>query len=335
MQSAERALADYGMTAASVRPLDGGLINQTFLVETRDEKFILQSLNKIFAASVHQDIEAITAYLAAKGMTTPRLLRTQQGGLWTTVEGEVFRLMTFIAGDTFHRLDSPQRAVAAGALVGRFHAALQDCQHHFVFTRPGAHDTAKHMAFLRDTVARHPAHPQFARVQGAAGDILTAYAALASLPAVPLRMAHGDLKVSNIIFDGPRGVALIDLDTMAMLPLPIELGDALRSWCNPAAEDTTETSFALPLFAAAMEGYLSQATFLTDDERSAIPLGVMTIALELAARFCADALNETYFGWNPQRFGSRSEHNLIRGIGQLNVFKSLHAQQQDAARIVR
>jgi len=332
---AERALSDYGMTGAQVRSLDGGLINKTFLVEQGADKHILQSLNPIFAPTVHEDIEAITAHLQHKGLTTPRLLRTQSGALWATVEGEVFRMMTFIAGDTVHRLDSAARATGAGELVGRFHAALQDCTHHFVFTRPGAHDTAKHMAFLRDTLGKHEAHPQFARVQAAGRDILEAYAALAPLPNVPLRMAHGDLKVSNILFHGSQGVALVDLDTMAMLPLPIELGDALRSWCNPAAEDTTETEFNLELFAAAMGGYLPRVSFMTPEERAAIPLGVETIALELAARFCADALNESYFGWNPQRFASRSEHNLIRGIGQLNVFKSLHAQQQDAARIVR
>ena len=323
------------MSGASVRPLDGGLINQTFLVEARSERYILQSLNKIFAPTVHEDIEAITAHLASKGLTTPRLVRTETGCLWTTVDGEVFRLMTFIVGDTVHRLDSAARAIGAGELVGRFHQALRDCTHRFVFTRPGAHDTAKHMAFLHNTVLKHDGHPQRARVQDAAADILSAYKQLAPLPEVPLRMAHGDLKVSNILFAQTRGVALVDLDTMAMLPIPIELGDALRSWCNPAAEDTKETAFEVPLFAAAMEGYLPQAAFLTSAERESIPLGVMTVALELAARFCADALNESYFGWNPERFASRSEHNLIRGIGQLNVFKSLHAQREQAARLVR
>ena len=291
--------------------------------------------NPIFAPSVHEDIEAVTAHLEAKGLTTPRLVRTVSGGLWTTVAGEVFRMMTFIPGETLHRLDSAARASGAGALVGRFHAALRDCTHTFVFTRPGAHDTGKHMAFLRETLVKHEAHAQFARVQAAAREILEAYAALAPLPAVPLRMAHGDLKVSNLLFDGARGVALVDLDTLALLPLPVELGDALRSWCNPAAEDTTETEFNLALFAAAMAGYLPEARFMTVEERSAIPLGVETIALELAARFCADALNESYFGWNAQRFASRSEHNLIRGIGQLNVFKSLHMQHESASRIVR
>jgi Ser/Thr protein kinase RdoA (MazF antagonist) len=329
------ALADYGLSGATLRPLDGGLINKTFLVEARGERFILQSLNKIFAPSVHDDIEAITAHLESKGVTTPRLVRTQGGALWTQVGDEVFRVMTFVDGETLHRLDSPERAAGAGALVGQFHAALQDCAHHFFFTRPGAHDTAKHMAFLRETLGRQAAHLNYARVAAAAEDILRAYEALPALPALPLRIAHGDLKVSNILFAGNRGVALVDLDTMARLPLAIELGDALRSWCNPAAEDTTDTRFDSSLFAAAMRGYLPQASFITAEERAAIPLGVMTIALELAARFCADALNENYFGWNPQRFASRSEHNLIRGVGQLNVFKSLHAQALDAALIVR
>ena len=50
---------------------------------------------------------------------------------------------------------------------------------------------------------------------------------------------HGDPKISNLMFarDSDRGLCLIDLDTLGPMPIALELGDALRSWCNPAAED--------------------------------------------------------------------------------------------------
>jgi hypothetical protein len=52
--------------------------------------------------------------------------------------------------------------------------------------------------------------------------------------------------------------------------------------------------------------------------------------VELAARFCADALNESYFGWNPKSFPSRSEHNQARAESQLAAARSL-AEQRTAA----
>ena len=53
------------------------------------------------------------------------------------------------------------------------------------------------------------------------------------------------------------------------------------------------------------------------------------------ARFCADALNETYFGWDPDKFASRSEHNQVRAASQLAVARSLADQRADLETIIR
>ena len=54
---------------------------------------------------------------------------------------------------------------------------------------------------------------------------------------------------------------------------------------------------------------------VTDAEWAALVPGAERIALELSCRFALDALDESYFGWNP-RFGGRGEHNLLRARGQ-------------------
>ena len=59
-----------------------------------------------------------------------------------------------------------------------------------------------------------------------------------------------------------------------------------------------------------------------------------TILVELAARFCADALNESYFAWDARRYASRGEHNEVRAKGQLAVLRSLDAQLEEALGIV-
>ena len=58
-------------------------------------------------------------------------------------------------------------------------------------------------------------------------------------------------------------------------------------------------------------------------------------SLQLAARFCADALNEAYFGWNPEQFASRTEHNQVRAAGQLTVAESLVSKRADLEKILR
>jgi Ser/Thr protein kinase RdoA (MazF antagonist) len=140
---------------------------------------------------------------------------------------------------------------------------------------------------------------------------------------------HGDPKISNVMFatHAERALCLIDLDTLARMPVALEVGDALRSWCNPATEDAADARFVRPLFAAAVEGYAAAARgLLAREEWSAIPDGTLAITVELAARFCADALRESYFRWDERRYPSASAHNQARARAQLGIAESLRAQ---------
>jgi Ser/Thr protein kinase RdoA (MazF antagonist) len=161
---------------------------------------------------------------------------------------------------------------------------------------------------------------------------------LESLPESPLRVVHGDPKASNVLFapDRSRALCLVDLDTLSRMRLPLELGDAFRSWCNPGGEDQQRASFSLELFAAAVEGYAGSAGDLpTPAERAALVAATETIYVELAARFCTDALEESYFAWDPARYPSRSEHNRVRAESQLAAAASLAAQRAAAEAAVR
>ena len=337
----EELLARWdGFAGGTATPFGNGLINDTFLVERDGRRCVLQRLHPVFSPLVHHDIEAVTAHLAAKGVTTPRLLRTNDGALWveraTAERNEVWRAQTFIEGGTsFDRVDGAARAFAAGALVGRFHGALADLHHFYRAARAGVHDTAKHLATLAEALDAHPAHRLRDEVGALADEIVAAGRALPDLTALTKRHAHGDLKLSNLLFDARGdGLCLVDLDTVGAMILPFELGDALRSWCNPAGEDDARCAVDVDVFTAALRGYGSTATMAPED-RDALVDGVFTICTELAARFAADAHNERYFGWNPQRHAGRGEHNLLRARGQWSLAKSVRARRGELDGAVR
>jgi Ser/Thr protein kinase RdoA (MazF antagonist) len=313
----------------AVRPAeDGGLINVTWYVGD-PVQWVVQRLHPAFRADVHDDIEAVTAHLAARGLVTPRLLRTDAGTLCDTGPEGVFRVMDFVPGRTFQRVESPALAEAAGALVARFHAAVDDLVYDYHHVRPGAHDTPLHMRRLEEGLSR--ASPE---ARAVAEEILERWHTF-EMADLPLRHCHGDLKISNLRFDAAGGgLCLLDLDTLSALPLDVELGDAWRSWCNPRGEDDPDTHFDLDIFAASVRGYVAVRP-LSAVERDALAGAPERIALELASRFCRDAWEDAYFGWNAQRFPSRTAHNLFRARGQLSLARSARARRSDAERVLR
>src|SRR5215468_3295082 len=320
--------------AVEIAPLAGGLINATFAVRRGGVPIaVVQRLHPVFAGEVNLDIDAITSHLAARGLVTPRLLRTRDGRAWHE-HGGVWRALSWVDGDTVHAVPGPAWAEAGGALVGAFHRAVADLSHDYAFARVGVHDTAAHLARLADCVA---AGGDAAAV-ALGREILDAARRLPGMPPVPRRHCHGDLKISNLLFaTAPvRGVSLVDLDTVGLSTMAFELGDAMRSWCNPRGEDAGSVAFDLAIFAAAIRGFRDVADpVITADERVAIVVGLETVCLELAARFAVDVFRDEYFGWDPARFPSRRVHNLVRAQGQLELGRAVRAARADALDLVR
>lgn len=328
--SARAALERWNLGDARVEPIPGGLINWTFRVRTAAGDFVLQRVSPIFAPEVCDDVDRVTRHLAGKGVATPEIVTSEGGRAFERIDDATWRLMTFIDGVTRLRLEHPRPAEEAGAALGRFHAALLDFDQSFAASRLGVHDTERHLARLEAALAQHRSHPRLGEVKPVAEAILSHERP--SLPVTAERIVHGDPKIANLIFDPIRdaAVAWVDLDTVGPMALPLEIGDALRSWCNRSGEDRGRAELDLDLLEAALRGYLREASFPTEAEIGAFIPGLETIALELASRFCRDALEESYFGWSPERFPTASHHHLARAQTQLALAREVFARRSEA-----
>jgi Ser/Thr protein kinase RdoA (MazF antagonist) len=139
-------------------------------------------------------------------------------------------------------------------------------------------------------------------------------------PQLPRQIIHGDLKLTNFLFDQQGQVtALLDLDTFMEHNLYVELGDALRSW---ASQDQT---FNLQAFAAGWEGYV-QTGAATELDLQYVLQGLKLITLELGLRFLKDYFDDSYFHWDPQRYPNRPAHNLARCRRQLHIYQDMLRQ---------
>lgn len=328
---APRVSTAWNLLPDSIRPLGSGLINQTWLARNRDGEWrVLQQLNPIFPPVVMEDIAAVTAHLAARGLLTPRLVPDCDGRLWLPDPAGAWRVLTHVPGRVLDAIANDAQAAEAGRLLASFHRALDDLVYEFRHVRAPVHEPARHLADLAAAIESHRGHRLHAVAATLADEIFAAAQALPQLPGTPARVVHGDPKISNLVFaaDHDRALCMLDLDTLGRMALPFELGDALRSWCNVASEDDPRGTFSTELFAAAVRGYgAAAAGWLRPEEAGSAVDATATIQVELAARFCADILNERYFGWNPALFPGRAEHNLARARGQLNVHRSLLAQR--------
>ncbi len=326
-------LQSYGIRDATIKPIGSGLINHTWQVSTDSNQYILQQVNPMFDEAIHEDIDYVTNFMSNAGKCIPRLLRNQSEQLFYRHKNIVWRLYEYIPGITFDTVTQPGLAYEAGRILGEFHQLLNSMDYQFKNIRPGVHDTGRHLQLLEDSLNRQKNHPRYKEIRTLGIEILNQAETLNALPNTETRKVHGDPKINNFLFkqDSLEALCMLDFDTLSNMQIILELGDAMRSWCNPNGEDEPSSIFLLESFQAGLEGYQkSSNNLLTDTEWTAILPATLTIYMELAARFCADALNENYFAWAPDKYQSHSEHSQARATSQLNAAKSLLQQYKDA-----
>ena len=326
-------LEAWGLEPQSIRQLTDGHINQTFLLNMGEQRLVLQKVNSIFGTEVHADIDSVVKRVSEFKIPVPRLIRTKSKRLFfTDYQNDNWRLMTFLPGVTMERISSTRQATNVGVMVGALHAALFHWDYTYQNGRRGVHDTAAHRKAIENTIGAKRSHRLLAKVEPLYEKVAKRFDALASLDTLPLRHAHGDLKVTNIRFDGSdetRVAGILDLDTFSKMPLIFEMGDAFRSWCNTATEDDAGSTFDAAVFSHGSRGWWSILKEVEVDatEVENLVSGIEWITLELTTRFLRDALEESYFGWDDTLFRRSGEHQLQRALGQLALADSIEEQK--------
>ena len=312
---------------AQYKVLTAGLINQTYDV---DNCWIIQHVNPIFGRQVNDDIAALTQILSEHQVPVPHMVRAKNGDY--CVDGEDYglpagpwRVMTKLPGDTCHFVGSVEQIRSLAVMMSRFHGALNQVRYTFKHTRPGVHDFRRHYKALDEAVETHREHRLYAKVAALYDRIQHDMRFVKDdnvMSCEDLRIIHGDPKISNFLFEAGTIVGVVDLDTMAKSRVAFDMGDAIRSWCNPHPEDV-EPAFDREYAREAMGLYLENAGFLTKAERASLTEAAPFITLELAMRFARDALCEDYFGFNPEI--GHGEHSLMRAQSMTTLCEQMLA----------
>jgi hypothetical protein len=325
----------------SLQPMGRGNINQTLRVDLADgPTWVLQRLHPgVFPDpdAVMANIRLVTEHLSREslgGIRFFRLGRNPKGqDRFIDRQGCSWRLLTHIDNTrTLEHVENAAQAEAIGRLLGRFHLLTAGiAPQRLADPLPGFHVTPhylQHYDTLRDRV--DPGNAGERRCAGLIEELRHLARTLEDARGfLSHRVIHGDPKAANFLFSttGDQAVSLIDLDTVKPGLLLHDLGDCLRSCCNPLGEghDTPEAVVFDPeLFTALMVGYIEHAgDLLANADRELLVRAAAVISFELGLRFFTDHLaGNRYFRvqWPGQ--------NLHRALIQCQLNQSILGQEE-------
>jgi Ser/Thr protein kinase RdoA (MazF antagonist) len=330
---------------ARVSPHGHGRIHDTFVVETsRPEvpRLLLQRLNGLVfrdPEAVMHNVARVCAHVQGKlgaGERALQLVPTLEGALSATDdEGAVYRAFAFIErARSLAGASTPSHARQAGRAFGRFQRQLVDLPPPpLSVTIPSFHDTVARLRTLED-MRPTTIDAELAQLRASAS-VALAFSDAVDGGHVPVRVAHNDAKMDNVLLDEVTddAVCVVDLDTVMPGAWLDDVGDLARSvMCGPSEErfDMSAMEGRLPLLVALLEGYVGEvAPELREGEWAWLSRAPQRLALELAARFLTDHLQgDVYFKVD------RPGQNLQRARVQLAALAVLQRLQPELQRVI-
>ena len=348
----------------AVQPLGNGNVNTTYLVTgAGDSHYVLQRLSsqvfqqpQLVMANLLVLVRHGQARLAAGGLEAgrrwllPQPLPTLGGQAdleladsYCLRQGsELWRMLTFVdRARSFDTVQNIAHATEVGRALGTFHWLIHDLPlDKLADTLEGFHITPGYLSsYLKllqtsksDCCKDSKFCIEFVAARQHRASILEQAKDKGLLIQRPI---HGDPKVNNVMIDELSGqaVALVDLDTVKPGLVHYDIGDCLRSGCNPAGEEyinLNDVYFDLDLCSAMLSGYLPLARpFLTPVDIEYLYDAIWLITFELGLRFYSDYLaGNTYFKCQHAR------QNLDRALGQFRLLESIEAQEKKIRDII-
>ena len=325
-----------------------GHINYTLKLDTdTGAEYILQRINSyVFKNPVQlmANASAVTAFIRQR-VADPRaalhFISTFDDRYYHVDEhGEYWRMYGFVGGYCLDAPESDEDFYQSALAFGRFQHLLADFPAHTLYeTIPEFHNTVdRYRQFKQSVAADAVGRASLVREEI---DFLLQQEEIASTlqkmrvdGLLPLRVTHNDTKLNNVLLDRStrKSLCVLDLDTVMPGLSVHDFGDSIRFGAATAAEDeqdATKMKLDLHLYEVYTRGFLEAAGGLTDREIAMLPMGALTMTLEVASRFLKDYLDgDLYFKT------AYADHNLVRARTQIALAKDMLKKWDEMNRIV-
>jgi thiamine kinase-like enzyme len=324
---------------SAIEKFGGGLINDTYRINTHSKKyaqFILQRINsEVFLQPewVMENLQVLLAHFDKSNnqqtqLTLPEIIKTNSTQLIYRDDSlRAWRAISYIENSqSFEKITKVSDAQQIGSALGEFHRRVSDLPDSLLHdTLPGFHITpgclteyeqtkpakqeSPEIHFCREVIAQHQHQANIletAKQQGL----------------LPVRVIHGDPKLNNLLFckTTQRVISIIDLDTVKPGLVHYDIGDCLRSCC----QTNNPVQFDFEICKIILSSYLEQVRpFFSGHDYDYLYPAIQLLPFELGLRFFTD-----YLQGNRYFKVSELEQNLHRACRQFQLMQSIHTQQK-------
>ena len=325
----------YGWQVDSYAPINQGLINSTYSIQTNKGDYILQSINNsVFKSpsAIDDNINAISKYFQKyhPHYLYTNLVPTLNGHTLVQWEGGYYRAFHKIEGYALSVLDNESQVEQAAMQFAGFTSILKifeasqlkdslpdfhnlNLRYH-QFSEAIVKGNAQRITETKEAISFLAAHKNYVDI----------YSAFIHHAEVKKRVTHHDTKISNVLFQKNNGIekaiCVIDLDTVMAGYFISDVGDMCRTCLCKVSEEEKDLNKVIvdaAKWKALEKGYLH---FMQDElssfERDHFFYGGQFMIYMQALRFLTDHLNNDIY------YGAKYEgQNLVRTLNQIRLLE--------------
>ncbi len=263
-EEAQTILVDYGLRLTRITPIQGGIENSNFFVDTEAQSLVLTLFEELSPAEA-RFLPPLLAQLQEVGVPVAAPLATVAGERQPVFQGKALQLAPRLSG-AHPAAPGPEVCRAMGEAQAALHLALAG----YPLERANAHgrdwwrelaDTWRPTLGLVDRLLLDKCLEDYERL-------------CSQCPALPQGLIHGDLFRDNSLFEGERLSGILDFSETGrdhwLLDMAITINDFCRAWPSLRIKKDSLRGF--------LAGYESRRP-LTAEERVALPVFLAVAAL--------------------------------------------------------
>tara|TARA_B110000902_G_scaffold35967_1_gene38082 strand:- start:391 stop:1404 length:1014 start_codon:yes stop_codon:yes gene_type:complete len=330
LKFAQSLLSNFGLkeSIVTIKRVESGLINSTFVLNSKTNSYILQSINTNVFPNYEKGLENIlTVGIWLKRKNYPYSFPLPIKGQYLKVRNEVWRLMPYVKNSiSYNRVSTLDQVKSAANCLGEFYHYLSD------FNAENLSITLPHFHHGNSITKKF----KEALLNGDNERLLSTKAIISEIEkelpilkkwdkicnTLPKRIVHYDAKINNFLFDKKtdKVLALIDLDTLMPGCVLSDIGDMIRTYSNPVGEESKEIEKVvcnMVIINTIIKEFAKKVS-LEKKEKENLFFGGMAITFMQCVRFLTDYLNgDSYYKT------SYKDQNLVRVKNQWALYKSL------------